>query len=191
MSRNNTRQEIPEHILRACAEKAYRKVQFNYGHWNPIELSEDLPHVQKNVIGDVKAVLYRDALPRDLHKRWSNRKLKQCGGRLDIVGDKYPTALDRWEQLTSDDQKGYEVFHSTVWDTYNSMHGETAPRGRLNFISGVNVVAGLGTVEQSLVDTAKKVKTCDVGTTGTVTMRFENLQDALGFWSALVEVKRV
>lgn len=194
MSKNNTRQEIPEHILQKCAEEAYHKVQFHYGHWNPIDISKEPPHIQKNVLGDVKAVLYRFATPADLHKRWSNRKLKQCGGNLGVVGDRYPTALYGFSDLTPDDQKGYEVFQSTVLQTYYSMHGQVknyrSYDGVLTPAQVVNIWNS-GTQEQLLVNTAKKVKTCDVGTTGTVTMRFENLQDALGFWSALVEVKRV
>lgn len=129
---------IPEEIIKECAAKAFAAIFFYYDHNDELDrpLHNEPHRVQKRVIKDVKAVLYGNRTPAQLHEAWSARKIQACGFDMLKLREIAPTADCSFDYLSKGDQRGYELFVETVRETYKRLTksgGKTASpiRGRL------------------------------------------------------------
>lgn len=155
-----TTKYIPEEIINACAAAAYATTYMHYNDrvWQSAKLSDESPRLQKRVVKDVKAVLYGNRTPADLHEAWSHRKMVSCGYSMIALRKIAPTAAVSFGHLSKDDQRGYEVFVETVKATYQKLQKKKTgqPSGvRLFEYSTSNEVAGFGRTsssERSLVE---------------------------------------
>lgn len=150
---------IPEEIINECAYEAYRATYNHYERTTRPDISvwDTDPRLQKRVIKDVKAVLYGNRTPADLHEAWAHRKMVARGYDMLALRNIAPTAETPFEYLSKDDQRGYEVFVETVKATYQKLQKKTGrPSGvRLFEYSASNEVAGFGRTsgkERSLVE---------------------------------------
>lgn len=111
---------IPEEIINECAYEAYRATYNHYERTTrpDINVWDTDPRLQKRVIKDVKAVLYGNRTPAQLHEAWAARKLQAFGWNFGAALAKHPTITTTFGRLTEDDRRGYEIFVDTVKATY-------------------------------------------------------------------------
>ncbi len=114
---------IPNDIILRCAEAAWCAVQ---DHFNPgkcqlggYNFEALTTRTRATVVKDVKAVLYGNRTPSQLHEAWAQRKMRTFD--YDVCAERYPDALTVFGVLSKNDQEAYNVFWRTVKDTYSRL----------------------------------------------------------------------
>lgn len=130
--KNKQKLEKVDPIIRDAARKAYAATRLHYDGFADADTDLDAAplHVQLSVIRDVRAVILGNRAPEQLHENWRFRKLRSLFGHQ-VTKDNYDiydsydlpvevpnTVIEPWHVLTPHDKKGYELFVSTVKNSY-------------------------------------------------------------------------
>lgn len=173
-------------VINACAEIAYYATQRHYGNASPCLFSLLPPRIKDKVVKDVKAVLYGNRTPAQLHEAWASRKFKAVGNSYLSLKKHHPTAVLGFDRLSKEDQQGYEIFVEKVKSTCQNLTKPAPARVHFDRIDETSSVKPCGArlFESSAAECSSSVGQW-LGPKALIEVYFDTFQQAQEFYRSL------